>query len=150
MAKQPKPPTQPPSPDDAPEMPRHPHAAESDAALVGELLSLLSNHCGERGTSEGAVETLKRIISERDLLFPIARAGCTRAILVTHVPAEGQTYDAGRRYELRLLEAKDGTVTVREVKEVDSGEQTLAMPFHVALSHAEREFATFLKPEMYR
>lgn len=88
-----------------------------------------------------------------DAVAAIASAlasGHTRALLVTHVPAEGQTYDAGRRYELRLLEAKDGQVTVREVKEVDGGEVTLEMPFHVLLSHAEREFSTFLKPEMYR
>lgn len=83
-------------------------------------------------------------------LLALLTKGHTRALLVTHVPAEGETYDKGRRYEVRLLEAKDGTVTLREVVEVESGEQTLAMPFHVALSHAEREFATFLKPEMFR
>lgn len=77
-------------------------------------------------------------------------SGHTRALLVTHVPAEGETYDKGRRYEVRMLEAKDGAVTLREVVEVDGGEQTLSMPFHVALSHAEREFAAFLKPEMFR
>lgn len=76
--------------------------------------------------------------------------GHTRALLVTHVPAEKETYDKGRRYQLRLLEAKDGTVTIREVVEVDGGEQTLSMPFHVALSHAEREFTAFVKPEMFR
>lgn len=76
--------------------------------------------------------------------------GHTRALLVTHVPAEGETYDKGRRYELRLLEAKDGKVELREVVEVDGGEQTLSMPFHVTLSHAEREFVAFLKPEMFR
>lgn len=151
MAKQPKPPTTPHNPDtQTKDEPSEMETAAADPALASALLRILSNHCGERGTSEGAVETLERIISERDLLFPIARAGCTRALLVTHVPAEGQTYDKGRRYELRMLEAHEGQVTVRETVEVDSGEQTLAMPFHVALSHAEREFAAFLKPEMYR
>lgn len=76
--------------------------------------------------------------------------GHTRALLVTHPPAEGQTYDNGRRYQLRLLEAKDGQVTVREVVEVGEGEQTLSMPFHVLNSHMEREVATFIKPEMFR
>ncbi len=32
------------------------------------LLAILSNHCGEAGTSEGAVETLQRIIADRDAL----------------------------------------------------------------------------------
>lgn len=114
MAKQPKPPTQPSSTDDAP--PPKPTLTPETVAAIASALA----------------------------------GGHTRALLVTHVPAEGQTYDAGRRYELRLLEAKDGTVTVREMKEVDGGEVTLEMPFHVLLSHMEREVATFLKPEMYR
>lgn len=88
-----------------------------------------------------------------DSVLALAHAlshGHTRALLVTHVPAEGETYDKGRRYEVRTLEAHDGKVTVKEVVEVEGGEQTLAMPFHVALSHTEREFAAFLKPEMFR
>lgn len=114
MAKQPKPPTQPSSPEDTPPQ----KTAITSEALATLLSALASGH--------------------------------TRALLVTHVPAEKETYDKGRRYELRTLEVKDGAVTVRETVEVDSGKQTLAMPFHVALSHAEREFAAFLKPEMYR
>jgi hypothetical protein len=35
--------------------------------LEYELTERLSRHCGERGLSEGAVETLDRIIRERDL-----------------------------------------------------------------------------------
>lgn len=76
--------------------------------------------------------------------------GTTRALLVRHVPAEGETYDAGRKYELRLLEVVDGVVSVRAVTEVANGKQTHAMPFHVALSHLERHFADFLKPEAFR
>ena len=34
--------------------------------LLNKLISILENHCGERGDNEGAVETLKRIINERD------------------------------------------------------------------------------------
>lgn len=77
-------------------------------------------------------------------------AGTTRALLVRHVPAEGETYDAGRKYELRLLEVVDGVASLRTVTEVANGKQTHAMPFHVALSHLERHFADFLKPEQYR
>lgn len=39
--------------------------------LHRNLISILQNHCGERGNSEGAVETLKRIIAERDLNYKI-------------------------------------------------------------------------------
>lgn len=41
----------------------------ADSKLLGELLSILQNHAGERGDSEGAVETLTRIIRERDKTF---------------------------------------------------------------------------------
>lgn len=34
--------------------------------LGGALVAILSEHCGEAGESEGAVETLERIIKERD------------------------------------------------------------------------------------
>jgi len=37
-----------------------------DAKLGRELVEILSHHCGERGESEGAAETLIRIIRERD------------------------------------------------------------------------------------
>lgn len=37
-------------------------------ALTMALISILSNYCGEAGTSEGALETLQRIIAERDAL----------------------------------------------------------------------------------
>ncbi len=37
-----------------------------DTRLGRELVAILSNHCGERGDNEGAVETLQRIIRERD------------------------------------------------------------------------------------
>lgn len=37
-----------------------------DERLAHELVDVLGNHVGERGHSEGAVETLKRIIRERD------------------------------------------------------------------------------------
>lgn len=35
--------------------------------LLEQLISILGNYCGERGENEGAVDTLKRIIKERDL-----------------------------------------------------------------------------------
>ncbi len=34
--------------------------------MIENVFSLLANHCGERGDNEGAVETLARIIRERD------------------------------------------------------------------------------------
>lgn len=37
-----------------------------DAALGKQLVAILLNHCGEHGETEGAVETLNRIIRERD------------------------------------------------------------------------------------
>jgi hypothetical protein len=37
----------------------------TEAALGRELVAILSHHCGERGDSESAVETLNRIIRER-------------------------------------------------------------------------------------
>lgn len=37
--------------------------------LGNELVNILQNHCGEHGQNEGAVETLERIIRERDLLL---------------------------------------------------------------------------------
>ena len=37
--------------------------------LEKQLVSVLMNHCGERGDNEGAVETLERIIRERDILL---------------------------------------------------------------------------------
>ena len=41
-------------------------AERSDKGLQDQLIGILQNHCGERGDSEGAVETLNRIIRERD------------------------------------------------------------------------------------
>jgi hypothetical protein len=38
----------------------------SDVTLLNELLAVLIQHCGEKGDNEGAVDTLKRIIRERD------------------------------------------------------------------------------------
>lgn len=113
MAKQPRPPTQPPE--------THPlaPAPEEKTGLPADLLAALAS-------------------------------GHTRALLVTHVPADKETYDKGRKYEVRLLDAHDGKVEVREVVEVADGERTLGMPFHVALSHLERHFADFLKPGQFR
>ena len=39
---------------------------QKDLDLLNQLISILQNHCGERGDNEGAVETLNRIIKERD------------------------------------------------------------------------------------
>lgn len=38
----------------------------SNLTLLRELLAVLINHAGENGDNEGAVETLNRIIAERD------------------------------------------------------------------------------------
>jgi len=38
---------------------------DPEAQLWREAVAILAIHCGERGTSEGAIETLKRIIAER-------------------------------------------------------------------------------------
>lgn len=38
-------------------------------ATVRALYKILFQHCGERGDNEGAVETLERIIRERDSLM---------------------------------------------------------------------------------
>lgn len=37
--------------------------------LEEQLVAILIKYCGERGDNEGAVETLERIIGERDLLL---------------------------------------------------------------------------------
>ena len=39
---------------------------KEDEKTYNELISVLGQHCGQRGDNEGAVETLKRIIRERD------------------------------------------------------------------------------------
>lgn len=41
----------------------------AQSKLEHELVSILIRHCGEHGQNEGAVETLERIIRERDLLL---------------------------------------------------------------------------------
>jgi hypothetical protein len=43
---------------------------EGDRQLLNQLTAVLMRHCGERGESEGAVETLERIIRERDEARP--------------------------------------------------------------------------------
>ena len=40
------------------------HELTSAEKLSNELVAILSEHCGETGKSEGAVETLKRILRE--------------------------------------------------------------------------------------
>ena len=42
-------------------------AVLADVALCDQLCKVLSGYCGERGTSEGAVETLERCLRERDI-----------------------------------------------------------------------------------
>lgn len=44
-----------------------------------ELLEILIRVCGERGDNEGAIETLERIIRERDILL---RNAIKRELLV--------------------------------------------------------------------
>jgi hypothetical protein len=41
------------------------------ATLEWQLCEVLSHHCGERGQSEGAMETLERIIYERNRALEI-------------------------------------------------------------------------------
>jgi len=42
--------------------------------LLADLLNILSEHCGERGDNEGAAETVKRLIRERDEAVALLRA----------------------------------------------------------------------------
>ena len=37
---------------------------KSDVDTYNKLIKILSNHCGETGENEGAVETLHRLIKE--------------------------------------------------------------------------------------
>lgn len=75
----------------------------------------------------------------------------TRALVVSHVPAEGETYDEGRRYMFHWVETKDGVLTLSEQKEVENGGKlTLAMPFHVAFDWVWKRLNDFLKPSQYR
>ena len=46
----------------------HPEAKAS-TKLEDQLVEILSHYCGERGDNEGAVETLDRIVDERNLLL---------------------------------------------------------------------------------
>ena len=43
--------------------------------LEGELARILSHYCGERGNSEGAADTLRRIICERDTARAVDTGG---------------------------------------------------------------------------
>ncbi len=40
---------------------------QEDAELCQQLIKILSNHCGETGNNEGAVETLNRIIEDAEM-----------------------------------------------------------------------------------
>ena len=40
-----------------------------ETKLENQLVNILSHYCGERGDNEGAVETLERIVEERNLLL---------------------------------------------------------------------------------
>ena len=57
--------------------------------LLAELVSVLSNHCGKAGVSEGAVDTLTRIIAERATLqAELEAAQQKRPPLTNPAPAE--------------------------------------------------------------
>jgi hypothetical protein len=43
------------------------YMSDNGISLEKQLVAILSHYCGERGDNEGAVETLNRIISERNL-----------------------------------------------------------------------------------
>lgn len=52
----------------------HPTSSEDNinalaAKLYAELQTILMRHCGERGDNEGVIETLDRIVKERDILL---------------------------------------------------------------------------------
>ena len=44
-------------------------AARAPTKLENQLVDILSHYCGERGDNEGAVETLERIVEERNTLL---------------------------------------------------------------------------------
>jgi hypothetical protein len=43
--------------------------AKAPTKLEDQLVDILSHYCGERGDNEGAVETLERIVEERNTLL---------------------------------------------------------------------------------
>lgn len=47
--------------------------------LEQELISILFNHCGQRGQTEGAADTLRRIIRERDSALTLLRQRDSKA-----------------------------------------------------------------------
>lgn len=47
----------------------NPYRKQDPRPLEVELCEILSGYCGERGDTEGAIETLERIIRERDALL---------------------------------------------------------------------------------
>lgn len=42
---------------------------KKETKLEKELVAILQRYCGERGDNEGAVDTLDRIVRERDILL---------------------------------------------------------------------------------
>lgn len=68
----------------------------ADAKLGRALVDILSRYCGERGASEGAVETLERIIEERDAY----QEGFRRAA------GERAESDAEKNERIRVLERR--------------------------------------------
>lgn len=51
----------------------------SHDATYDALIALLTNHCGQRGQSEGAADTLRRIIRERDSALTLLRQRDSKA-----------------------------------------------------------------------
>ncbi len=47
----------------------YPSETKAPTKLENQLVDILSRYCGERGDNEGAVETLDRIVEERNLLL---------------------------------------------------------------------------------
>lgn len=56
-----------------------PVPAPNTESLEWQLCEVLIGHCGERGDNEGALETLERIIRERDDLFKLLSISCLKA-----------------------------------------------------------------------
>lgn len=77
---------------------------ERDRKLLRDLIFILQQHCGERGDSEGAVETLERIIRERDR----AHAHDSSVLTIEQLVSEsyGTAVEKGWWDGLTILDAK--------------------------------------------
>lgn len=80
-------------------------------------------------------------------------SGTHRALIISHTPAEGETYDEGRRYSFHTLEAVDGRITLKIQQELEpnvGGKLSNDMPFHMAFDWLWKRLNDWLKPRQYR